>query len=88
LSAFLPPIDLSQNGTFAFRYQRGMENKDRLLKLANNFYRQAQDTADPMIRRALSTRANRFRKMADDLQRGAGIVQAAYPKPGQKIEQD
>lgn len=61
-----------------------MSDVDRLLKLANDFYRQAQKANDRVIKRAHMNKGNRFRKKAESLQQARSVKETAAPASGTK----
>jgi len=72
---------LTQNGTFRLRYRSGMSKVRELLKLAQDCYARAGVTMNPEDKRALMQMGDDYLKEADELQRGRGVVQAAFPRP-------
>jgi hypothetical protein len=62
-----------------------MTNIERLRKLASELYRQARAAKNPMVRRTLALRGDRFLRKAEELQDGGRTtVQASFPKNGFK----
>jgi len=72
---------LTQNGTFRLRYRYSMSKIRELLKLAQDCYARAGVAIDPEDKRTLMQTGDEYLKEADELQRGRGVVQAAFPKP-------
>ncbi len=58
-----------------------MSRVNELLRLAQGCYAQARTTLDPAAKQALTRMGDAYLQQADELQRGRGVVQAAFPKP-------
>jgi len=58
-----------------------MSKVGELLKLAQDCYARARVASNPEDKRALMQMGDDYLKEADELQRGRGVVQAAFPRP-------
>jgi len=62
-----------------------MAQLNELLALAEDCYTQARASSNSLVKAQLNVMGDDYTKQAEELQRGHGIVQAAFPKPSSKI---